>query len=64
MFHSRSLNNRINHIHERAVRIVYKDYYSSFEELLEKISLLLYTKGTFKLWQLSYLRLKLKPPLI
>ena len=36
MFHSRSLNNRINHIHERALRIVYKDYYSSFEELLEK----------------------------
>ena len=64
MFHSRSLNNRINHIHERALRIVYKDYYSSFEELLEKISLLLYTKGTFKLWQLSYLRLKLKAPLI
>ena len=25
MFHSRSLNNRINHIHERALRIVYKD---------------------------------------
>ena len=36
MFHSRSLNNRINHIHERALRIVYKNYYSSFEELLEK----------------------------
>ena len=36
MFHSRKLNNRINHIHERALRLVYKDYTSSFEELLLK----------------------------
>ena len=36
MFHSRKLNNRINHIHERALRIVYKDYKCSFEELLRK----------------------------
>ena len=34
MFHSRKLNERINHIHERALRIVYKDFKSSFEELL------------------------------
>ena len=34
MFHSRKLNNRINHIHERALRLVYKDYTSSFDELL------------------------------
>ena len=33
MFHSRKLN---NHIHERALRLVYKDYTSSFEELLLK----------------------------
>ena len=26
MFHSRKLNERINHIHERALRIVYKDF--------------------------------------
>ena len=36
MFHSRKLNNRINHIHERALRLVYKDYSSSFDELLLK----------------------------
>ena len=30
----RKLNERINHIHERALRIVYKDFNSSFEELL------------------------------
>ena len=36
MFHSRKLNNRINNIHERALRITYKDYNSSFNDLLEK----------------------------
>ena len=36
MFHSRSLNNKINHIHERALRVVYNDYRSSFAELLTK----------------------------
>ena len=36
MFHSRKLNNRINSIHERALRIVYKDTKSSFTELLTK----------------------------
>ena len=33
MFHSRKLNNRINKIHERSLRIVYNDKVSSFEEL-------------------------------
>ena len=36
MFHSRTLNNRINNIHERALRLTYKDNQSSFKELLEK----------------------------
>ena len=36
MFHSRKLNNRINKIHERALRLVYKDYISSFDDLLAK----------------------------
>ena len=33
---SRKLNNRINHIHKRGLRIVYQDYTSSFGELLAK----------------------------
>ena len=33
--HSRRLNKRINHIHERGLRIVYEDYSSSFVELLK-----------------------------
>ena len=36
MFHARELNRKINHIHERALRIVYRDNSSSFTELLKK----------------------------
>ena len=36
MFHNRTLNNRINKIHERSLRIIYQDQQSSFEGLLEK----------------------------
>ena len=36
MFHSRSLNNKINSLHERALRITYSDRLSSFENLLKK----------------------------
>ena len=35
MSHSRKLNNKINRIHEKALRIVYSDYVSTFDELLE-----------------------------
>ena len=36
MFHSRHINKRVNSLHERALRVVYKDRISTFEELLEK----------------------------
>ena len=36
MLHSRTLNNRINNIHQRALRLTYKDNKSSFKQLLEK----------------------------
>ena len=36
MLHSRALNNHINNIHERALRLTYKDNKSSFKQLLEK----------------------------
>ena len=35
MFHGRRANSKINHIRERALRIVYKNNVLSFEELLE-----------------------------
>ena len=36
MFHSRGVNNKINHLHERSLRIVFKDNISSFEDLIKK----------------------------
>ena len=36
MFHSCSLNNKINRLHERCLRMIYNDKYSNFEELLVK----------------------------
>ena len=36
MFHSRTINNKINRLHERAFRIVYSDFKSSFGGLLMK----------------------------
>ena len=36
MFHSRTINNKINRLHEGALRIVYSDFKSSFEGLLMK----------------------------
>ena len=34
MFHNRELNNRINILHEKALRLVYKEHTLSFEEML------------------------------
>ena len=36
MNHNRKINNRINRIHERALRVVFNDDNASFEQLLEK----------------------------
>ena len=36
MCHGRALNNKINRLHERCLRIIYNDKTSTFKELLEK----------------------------
>ena len=36
MFHSRKLNNRINNIHEGALRIVFRDHKSTFQQMLKQ----------------------------
>ena len=36
MFHSRHLSNKINSIHEGALRITYQDHISTFQEQLNK----------------------------
>ena len=50
MYHNRRHNNKINHLHERMLKIVYKDYKSSFPELLsEDKSFTVYHKNVQKL---------------
>ena len=36
MFCSKRMNDKINHIHERGLRLIYNDYTTSFNELLKK----------------------------
>ena len=36
MLHSRTMNNKINRLHERSLRILHSDQSSTFEELLER----------------------------
>ena len=36
MLHSRKITNRVNSLHERALRVVYRDYNATFSELLSK----------------------------
>ena len=36
MFNSRKINNRVKSLHERALRIIYRDYKATFSELLSK----------------------------
>ena len=36
MNHSRILNNKINRIHEKSLRVVYNDKKATFKELLDK----------------------------
>ena len=36
MFHGRKTNYKINRLQERALRLIYNDHISSFEELLSK----------------------------
>ena len=48
MLRSKALNNKINHIHERALRTVYSDYNLSFYELLDIDALLRFIKTMSK----------------
>ena len=50
MCHSRSMNSRINRLHETCVSIIYSDKSSSFEELLQKDeSVTIHVKNILKL---------------
>ena len=45
MFHNRTLNNKINKLHERALRVVYKDINLSFQDLLDLDNSMTMTMG-------------------
>ena len=66
MFHNRKLNNHINRIHERALRIVYQDHNSTFEELLAKDgSFKIYDRNLQKLLiEIFKVRMKLAPEIM
>ena len=53
MLHSRQLNNQMNKIHERALRLVYKDNKLTFNDLLE-LDNSVYTSETFRFLQQKY----------
>ena len=36
VFHSRKINNRMNSLHQRALRVAYRDYITTFSKLLSK----------------------------
>ena len=55
MFCQRSSNTLINHLHERALRIVYNDNESTFEHLLKKDnSVLIHHKNIRLLEKITY----------
>ena len=58
MFHNRRINKRINSLHERALRVVYKDETLTFEQLLEKDNS--FTIHDKNLQKLSLLMFKVK----
>ena len=46
MFHSSKIDNHINSLHERVLRVVYRDYNATFSELLSKhISVTIYQRN-------------------
>ena len=62
MCHNRTINNKINHLHERYLRIVYNNNKSLFQELLDKDkSVTIHVKNSIlgpKIWDIVPSELK------
>ena len=56
MLHSRQLHNRINKIHKRTLKLVYKNNKLTYYDLLELDNQLLYISETFRCLQQKYSR--------
>ena len=63
MCHSREINYRINNIHYRALRIVYSDNTSSFEDLLRKDGSVTIHQGNVRFLSLEMFKLFMVPHL-
>ena len=59
MCQNRSLNNKVNHIHERALRVVYQDFQSSFSTLLVKGNLLTIRQENLQLLAIEIFKVKM-----
>ena len=64
MFCSRKLNNKINRLHERALRVAYSDYVSSFEELLIKDGTCTIHQRNLKVLALEMYKIAHEKPLV
>ena len=51
IIHNRGVNKKTNHKRERVLRIVYDDYSSSFEDLLNKDKSVIFINVTFNNWR-------------
>ena len=58
MFCQRSSNTRINHLHERALRIVYNDNESTFRDLLKKDSSVSFHHKNIQLLDIELYKIK------
>ena len=66
MFHSKQLNNRINSLHEKALRITYQGRKSSFSELLNlhKSISIHYRNIKHLLMEIYKVKMGLSPPIM
>ena len=59
MFHSRKINNRVNSLHERALRVAHRDYNATFSELLSKDKSVTIHQRIYNYLQQRFLRQKM-----
>ena len=66
MFHTKQLNNRINNLHEKALRVTYQDRNLSFSELLnlDKSISIHYRNIKYLLTEIYRIKMGLSPPIM
>ena len=66
MFHTKQLNNRINSLHEKALRVTYQGRNSSFSELLnlDKSVSICYRNIKYLLLEIYKVKMELSPPIM